>query len=603
MTLRFAVSWALATTLLVAVAVGIAQRTRPPAASGVNELRFTIDQPSDERWTSQNGTGVAISPDGQSAAFLAADGEGTRRLYLRPMNELESRRVPDSDGAYHPFFSPDSRQLGFFASDRLWRVPVAGGRPIEVGPVDSTARGAAWTPDGYIYFGGSAGISRIAVSEGSPELLTSVDQDGGVGGHRWPAALPGGRALLFTIFRGGLESNRVALLSLETNEWRVLIEETGHYARYAPTDHIVYMRGDVMMAAPFDLDRLDLTGPPEPVRDGIAVNDGGAAHFDFSEDGALVWVPGGPPGRFRFRSSLVWVDRQGREEDLTLPDGAYLNPVISHGGERVAFDLFDERGNSDVAILDLERDTLTRLISDPAADAYAVWTPDDARIIFNSHRDGRVRTLFSKRSDGVGSAEPLLRESPFPAPTAASSRGQVPMAMSADGTTLLFAETNTRDFAIHALSIATGASELLLTRAFWTRISPDGKWVAYELEESGGSEIYVSPFPDVEAGRWKVSTAGGSRPVWSRDGAELFYRETTQMMAVPIQTGETFEAGIPQALFSFTSFPGFRSFDVSADGRFLMLKLVDFSDADGTEQQIHVVTNWFEQLRALGPVQ
>ena len=167
---------------------------------------------------------------------------------------------------------------------------------------------------------------------------------------------------------------------------------------------------------------------------------------------------------------------------------------------------------------------------------------------------------------------------------------------------MLFAETNTREHDVYSLSMTTGASELLLRRAFSPKISPDGKWVAYEFQESGGPEIYVSPFPDVDSGRWKVSTAGGAWPVWSRDGSELFYREVAQMMAVSIQVRETFEAGIPRALFSVTSFLSFSGFDVSADGRFLMLNLVDSTDADRPDRQIHVVTNWFEELRALAPV-
>ncbi len=407
---------------------------------------------------------------------------------------------------------------------------------------------------------------------------------------------------MFTVFKGELESNRVALLSLETNQWRVLIQETGHHARYAPTGHIVYMRGNVMMAARFDLDRLDLKSPPEPVLAGIEVNDGGAAHFAFSENGVLVYVPGELPGTFDLRSSMVWMDREGNEEALTAPDGVYLNPVISHGGRRVAFDLFDEEGQSDIGIWDLERNALTRLVSHPAADAYALWTPDDVRIIFNSHRDGQVRTLFSRRADGVGSAERLLTEKPFQPPVAASSRGQIPSAISADGQTLLFAETNTSERAVYTLSMATGASRLLLRRAYWPKLSPDGKWVAYEIEESEGSEIYVSPFPEVDSGRWKVSTAGGLWPVWSRDGSELFYREATDLMAVSIDTEETFEAGIPRALFSAASFLGFSGFDVSPDGRFLMLKFVDSAAADTPERQIHVVTDWFEELRAQQPV-
>ena len=280
--------------------------------------RFVVDLPVNQNWTSNNGVGVSMSPDGRHVAYTATNAEGIRQLYLRPLSAYTSELIARSEGAYHPFFSPDSRQLAFFASGSIRRVAVTGGNPIEITTgIDELTRGATWAGDGFVYFGGASGISRVAASGGVPELVTTLGQQAGVA-HRWPEAIPGHGALLFTVFSGDLETSRIAIFSLQTNEWKVLLDEAGHHARYAPTGHVVYLRGNTMMAVPFDADRLEITGVPEPVLDGVAANTGGASHFRFSDNGTLAYVPGqvSSSATRTLSSSPVWVDANGNEEAI-----------------------------------------------------------------------------------------------------------------------------------------------------------------------------------------------------------------------------------------------------------------------------------------------
>jgi hypothetical protein len=284
--------------------------------------RFVVDLPVNQNWISNDGVGVSMSPDGRHVAYTATNAEGIRQLYLRPLSAYTSELIARSEGAYHPFFSPDSRQLAFFASGSIRRVAVTGGNPIEITTgIDELTRGATWAGDGFVYFGGASGISRVAASGGVPELVTTLGQQAGVA-HRWPEAIPGHGALLFTVFSGDLETSRIAILSLQTNEWKVLLDEAGHHARYAPTGHVVYLRGNTMMAVPFDADRLEITGVPEPVLDGVAANIGGASHFRFSDNGTLAYVPGqvSSSATRTLSSSPVWVDANGmrRRSDRNL---------------------------------------------------------------------------------------------------------------------------------------------------------------------------------------------------------------------------------------------------------------------------------------------
>ena len=582
--------------LVVAIVSGLAVWSLNPDTVAAPQLlkRYVIGAPDD---VILGGTGrgnhLAVSPDGGHLVYIAGG-----QLYLRPMDQLTATPLPGTDGPYHPFFSPDGRWVVFFGETTLKKVLHSGGSPLTVTDVGHTNyRGATWAPDDTIIFGTADGLMRVAASEGTPAALTTVDIEAGDVGHRWPEMLPGGNALLFTIMReGGLATARIAVLSLDTGDWRIVLDEEGYNARYAPTGHVVYIRAGMLMAVPFDLDRLELTGTPVPILDGIQVRGAGAADFAFSRDGALVYITGNARIGGVNSRTLVWVDRQGREEAVAAEPRGYREFTLSPDGTRVAVRVADV-DNEDVWIYDLERETSTRLTFDPADDRFPVWTPDGERVAFGS-------PLSWKAADGTGEVEPL-----------AESPNQFPQAFSPDGTALVFEET-TAGFDLGVLTLeGERGSTLVLQTEFDERnaaLSPDGRWIAYQSNESGVDEVYVRPFPDVETGRWQVSSDGGAWPLWGPEGRELFYGGRQGMMAVAVDTEPTFSPGTPERLFGTAGVyassqtavgRGRRQAAVSPDGeRFLMLRLgIAGSDSPATAQ-INVVLNWFEELNRLVPV-
>ena len=322
-------------------------------------------------------------------------------------------------------------------------------------------------------------------------------------------------------------------------------------------------------------------------------------NFGLAANGSLVYLSGDSLAAQR---TLVWVDREGREEVIGVEPGDHRGLRLAPDGERAALVVMDGDGNEDVLIYDLARDIATRFTFDPANDSYPVWSPDGERVVFASTREG-VSSLFSKAADGTGEAERLTT----------STRNQFSSSWSSDGTTLFFVETGPQtglDIGILSMDDER-ASETLIETKFqevYSEISPDGRWLAYQSAESGQREVYVRPFPNVDTGRWQVSRGGGLQPVWAPDGRELFYRrfDDQAMMVAPIETEPTFSPGNPAVLFEATNFPvpgGPRRFDIAPDGqRFLMTKQGETISEDATPPQINIVLNWHEELKRLVPV-
>jgi serine/threonine-protein kinase len=597
----FAVAWyGLAVTMSALLAIAATWYYLGATGDTLPVTRFVIDLPVNQNWTSNEGVGVSISPDGRHVAYTATNAEGIRQLYLRPLSAYASELIARSEGAYHPFFSPDSRQLAFFASGSIRRVAVTGGNPIEITRgIDELTRGATWAGDGYVYFGGASGISRVAASGGVPELVTTLGQQAGVA-HRWPEAIPSHGALLFTVFTGDLETSRIAVLSLQTNEWKVLLDGAGYHARYAPTGHVVYLRGNRMMAVPFDVDRLEITGVPEPVLDGVAANTGGASHFRFSDNGTLAYVPGQVrSSKTRtISSSPVWVDAKGNEEAIGPQPGLYTDPAIAPDGTRVAMTVADEAGSRNIRIWDLSRRNWTVLTGDPSENEVPVWTLDARRIVF-SGRNGRFNHLYMQHADGIGEARRLSQDNGVT--TVGSSErspraetGWYPTSVSSDGRWLFLVERAGNN-AVGTLPLEGEGSPRRLFEGNEARLSPNRRWLAYSSAESGSSQIYVRPFPDVEATRWTVSRGGANGPRWSPDGQALYYRSGNQMVRVQVADGDAFSFGSTETLFDTSTY--LRGHDLASDGRFLMLRRTD-NDASGRP---HMVLNWFEELQRLVP--
>jgi serine/threonine-protein kinase len=423
--------------------------------------------------------------------------------------------------------------------------------------------------------------------------------------------LPDGKAILFTVTapptqgRGTIDFDtaQVAALNVQTGQRKTLIRGGAQAEYVAPSagagssGFLVYATAGTLRAVRFDPAKLEVLSDSVPVVEGVLMKQSGAAEFSASHTGALVFLPGSAVGNLQ--RSLVWVTRQGLETPVKAPPRAYTGLHISPDGTRIAVASLDQQ--RDIWIWDIAREILRRLTLDPAVDASPLWTPDGLRIIFGSDRDGGRMDLYRQASDTTGTVERLTT----------SRNLQIPLAISGDGTqvlTLGAATPGNMDLLLQRLDGSSPARPLLQTsfRENNGALSPDGRWLAYDSDESGQSEIHVRPFPNVDGGHWQVSAAGGVKPTWARSGRELFYlAPTNAMMTVAVQSTETFTYGAPTKLFDAPYWVrrGGRSYDVSPDGqKFLMIKEAPPSDgrADGPAHMV-VVLNWLEELKARVP--
>jgi serine/threonine-protein kinase len=560
-------------------------------------VRLTATPLSPQRLASFVLTGsndIAISPDGNHIVYTMGDSNTTQQIYVRAMDQLDAKTLPGIPSARDPFISPDSKWIGFWDGANLSKVAVNGGPAVTISKIEGNSRGATWGSDGRIIFATdnqSSGLLRVSAAGGMPEILTKPDAKKEEGDHVFPEILPGGRAVLFTITTRGkpAATNQIAVLDLATNTYKVLIQG-GSNARYAASGHIVYGVEGTLRAVAFDASRLEVRGDPVPVVEHVVTKVTGVVDFSMSRDGSLVYIAG--DSQNSGNNTLVWVDRQGHEEPLDVPPRAYGYVRISPDGTRAALDIRDQE--NDIWIWDFMRRTLTRLTFDPGLNRGIAWTPDGRRLAFAAQREG-TENIYWQAADGTGVTERLTQD----------SQADFPLSFSPDGKHLVFNTGNSppRQIAIVNLDGDHRVEPLIHTlfdeqsAAF----SPDGRWIAYDSNESGRSEVYVRPFPDINSGRWQISVGGGTRPVWARNGHELFYYNPPKLMAAPIQPGSTFVAGNPQMLFEGPYFAALNGFvyDVSPDGRrFLMIKPVQPTGGSAASQLV-VVLNWLEELKRL----
>jgi len=582
--------WALA-AVGIAVAVWSLSRPRPPASPSVT--RLAVPLPPGERFIAGAVPALALSPDGTRLVYALERKQGPQ-LYLRRLDRFDAVPIPGTEGASGPFFSPDGEWVGFTAGGKLKKVLLSGGAPVNICDVQDI-RGAAWAPDDTIIFTraftGAIGLSRVSAAGGVPQPLTTPDPKQREFGHRWPEVLPGGKAVLFTIWLGGsFDNSRIGVVSLQTGERRILLEG-GYSPRYAPAGrpgqgYLVFARAGGLLAAPMDLVRLQTTGQPVPILEPTLMNTRtGAANYSLSSTGVLVYLPGSGQAA---ELTLAWVDRKGEARPLTQTRRVFDAMRLSPDGRRVATAVVDGGGRN-IWVYDLARDTLARLTFDSAsADAAPVWTPDGRLVTFSSARSG-AGNLFWKPADGSGSEQRLTT----------SPHTQFPTSWSPDGKWLAFEQFDpVTQSDIWVLPRPDGASAEQKPRQFLKtsfserggRFSPNGRWLAYYSNESGQNQVYVQPFPG-PGGKSQVSTDGGLEPMWATDGRELFYRNADRIMAVDVTTAPSFSAGKPRLLFErqYEFGPAFTNWDVAPDGRqFLMLK---GSDA-GAPGQVNVVLNW-----------
>ena len=540
---------------------------------------------------------VAISPDGSHIVYSA-----NRALTLRPVDQLQGTMIAGTDGEARggsrgPFFSPNGQWIGYEAAGQLKKVALSGGAPITLGESDRIW-GASWSADDMILFGrGPDGIWQVPGGlGGTPEPLITVEDGEQADG---PQMLPGGEWVLFTLRPANTDSwdeAQIVVQSLATGERRVLVAG-GRDGRYVATGHLVYVLNSVLFAIPFDAGAQAVTGGPvslvEDIRDaGVS---SGAAHFSLSNTGSLVYIPGSAVGA---QINLVWVDRSGEIELVGAEPRDYQWARVSPDGARLAVQVQGLDGVGDVWIYDVFRDTLTRLTFDEANDGRPLWTPDGSRVVFQSSRDGGG--LFWRAADGTGDVEQLLESSDFPRPYDWSADGR-----------LVFDQL---PGAIGVLTVeGERPIELLLDTEFTERtpaISPDGRWIAYDSDESGLTEVYVRPFPGVEAGKWQVSNDGGRQPAWSPSGQELFFQSpaSASFMVSQVETAPTFSWTTPERLFGLESVrtAGGREWDIVPDGdRFVFLAPGPVTQTSGEAgfNGLIFVENWFQELTARVPVQ
>jgi eukaryotic-like serine/threonine-protein kinase len=531
-------------------------------------------------------SGVDLSPDGSVLAYVMR-GANANQIFLRPFARLdEPQPLEGSQGSNWPVFSPDGRWMAFLAGGKLKKLAITGGTPVTLCDAPEYMS-ASWSNSGHIVFAQrKSGVMRVSAEGGASELVTTVDVAAGEIDHHSPRFLPGDQAVLFVI-HAGPDVFRIAVRSLATGEQKTLVDD-GFDARYLPSGHLVYARGDTLYAAPFDVSRLEITGPAIAVLERVATEPyNGFAAIAVADDGTLAYVPAVDLEH----RSLVWVKRDGTSDPLPTPERAYDSPSLSPDGERLALQI-STGPNKNIFVYEFAASTLTRQ-TQGGIESKAIWTSDGKSLAYASGR-GAERSLLMQPLDGSAPPRKLYQ-----------TRQDVwPGSWTPDGQSLVFVETPPTEFGdIKIVSAAAGAKAEPLVASekpeFYPTLSPDGHWLAYTAID-GRSEVYVRPFRGGTSRQ--VSTDGGTQPRWSRDGRELFYRRGRSMVAVPVRATPELTFGKPQTLFEGVFvFSGLNppSYDVTADGRFIMIKP---SPDELAVRRINVVLHWFDELNRRAPV-
>lgn len=580
---RWTVPAGVALLVLACGATGVFVWNLRPAPSPQPVARLVMPLPSDEQLAMNSA--LALSPDGTLLAYVGgADATNNRQIYTRALDTFEIKPLSGTTGAQAPFFSPDGQMIGFFAAGKLRKVSIHGGSVQDICAVARALTAAGtWGADDTIIFGSSAsaGLYQVSAAGGEPRVLTTPKQGDA---HVFPRLLPDGKSVLYTIVTGlSVEDATVAVHRLDTGEDRILIRG-GASPMYALSGHLVYFHAGAIMAVAFDPSRLELIGSPASVLEGVSMDVSGA-EFSVSSQGSLVYVDGGT--QFD-KSTLALVDRSGGEKALPAPSREYDDISFSPDGQRVVAQISEDAQTGGVWVYDLPRGTLTRLTFDGSVTQPA-WTADGTRILYSLRKPG-ASGLYWKLADGSGPEERMTTTT-FNTGAASASRDALAYENRTAGDiwTLPFHGERTPTPFVQTPFAETSP-----------RFSPDGRWLAFESNESGRAEIYVQPYPGPGA-KVLVSTDGGREPIWSPSGRELFFRNGDKMMALEIQTQPTLKNGAPKMLFERKGFPGgSRQWDVAPDGQhFLIVKSSE--QAQSARSHINIVQNWFEELKRLAP--
>lgn len=586
-------AWIVATACCIAALIFgsllyLRHAPEPPRA-----VRFSLFPP--DKWVLA-GTGavttgasapVAISPDGQRVAFVAASAEGKTLLWIRSLDALTAQELAGTEGATSPFWSPDSRSLGFFTGGKLKKIDVSGGPPITLCDAQDN-RGGTWNRDGVIVFAPTniSALQKVSASGGVPAAATVLAR--GELGHIRPSFLPDGRHFLYsTIAPRPGSGGPIYLGSLDSSERKLLLNATSANALYAQ-GNLLFLRDTTLVAQPFDTRRSVLTGDASPIADQIRISGSlqPYAYFSASENGALAYQMGAETAS----SQLAWFDRTGMQISVLGDPAAYTDIELSPDGKRASVSIPDEGKGRNIWIYDVARGLRTRFTFDPADQFAPIWSPDGSRIVFNSRRKGSL-DLFQKAASGSGNEEVLLED----------TVDKFPASWSPDGKFILYVRSGpSRSNDLFVLPLAGDRKPFPFLQTQFSesdgRISPDGRWVVYSSNESGRNEIYVAPFPG-SGGKWQISSGGGAYPRWRHDGSEIFYlAPDNKLMAASVNSkGANFEVSAVKPLFTTRiATQGSYKYDVSPDGQKF---LVDAAPEQAMSSPITIVLNWTAGLK------
>ena len=586
-------------TVAMGTFLGWTALTKPVAAPPAMR-HLTLTPPEGVRFAAG---GLAVSPDGQWIAYIGVpvnapqpDGKisaAAPRIYLRRFDTDATSAIAGTEGAKAPFFSPDSLWIAYFTPTALLKVSVLGGTPVKIMNVPPVTKGGVWAADDTIILSPtqSASLMRVQATQTSALPMPIAGKEGA---ELWPDLLPGAGHVLYARRRSGssLGDADIVVRDLASGEEKVLVTG-GAYPRYSPTGHLLFVRSGTLLAVPFDPSTKALKGNPLPIADAVAIDAGtGGAHYAVTPDGTLLYMRGNFAPVLR---ETAWVDRQGRPiPGAASTIGELSHPRLSPDGSRVLFGGASARGDGDIQMSDVGRDSLVRLTTDHDDDFNAVWTPDGTRVIYSAFKVGSLPTLVWRPADGAGAVERLI--------AATEPQPQFVGSVSSTGVVAytIFEDATRSDIYTAPLAGDRKGRAFVQTTTdeYGGDFSPDGKWLAYVSNETGAYEVYVTPYPG-PGSRRLISRGGGVAPAWCGTCGELYYQSSAGLMAVTVGPGPEPSFGEPRLLFSgpysnASREDGHRDYDVTRDGkRFLMLRLRETLTKPPT---LEVVIDWVARL-------
>jgi Tol biopolymer transport system component len=562
---------------------------RAAPAADVTQFRFPL--PAGQTFTNTGRPVLTMSRDG--TAFVYA---GSGRLYLKKMNEFEAKAIPGSEiaggGPINPAFDATGRSIAFFseADKTIKRIGVDGGRPVTICRAENVF-GMNWGADDSILFGGgSQGVMRVSAKGGSAESILTVKENEQA---RNPQLLPGG-AVLFTLVSG--DKTDIVAETPQGNDRKVVIEG-GNDARYVPLGRLVYALAGDVLSLPFDVKKLERTDGPTPLPQTVyAGGSKDAAQWSFSDTGSLVYVS---KSSTSIQTTVAFVDRDGKTQPIALPPSQYEGPRLSPNGRQLAIGGYDG-AERHIWVYDLAGGSAIRQLTlegEGPSNRFPLWAGED-RVIFQSNRTG-VNKVFLQRADGSGPAERVIENSQNQRPTSFNRQNQL--------VAYIRILNSNRDDDLWTYAISTRkAAEFYAApgRQQGPAFSPDGRWMVYDSNETGKTEVYVQPYPT--GAKVRLTRDGGSHAVWSRDGGEIYFVNAGTLFSMKIRTqpSVTFTSPVPLPISGFVQGdePSHRNYDFASDGRFIMVFPPGTTEVKGSgpPPQIQAVLNWFEELKQLG---